>query len=92
LKVAASMYHIFSKHSVEDAKEFFHQLGAGKDKATVPVETFREELISDAKKKTNLPYNTVLAYMIKAWNAFREGKRKLDLVYDKESEKFPMPV
>lgn len=90
-KMAASMYFMFSKHGKAEAKEFFEDLKKGKKAEDENIKLFASEMIKNENREHKLPYNTILAYFIKTWNAYREGDTIEKLSYDKAEEKFPIP-
>lgn len=90
-KVLSSMFFIFSKHGKAEAKEFFEEIKLGKKSTSSVVRLFCAELIKDANRDVKLPYNTILAYLIKTWNAFKSGEELEKLTYDKKTESFPIP-
>lgn len=91
-KILSSMYYIFAGLDKQDAKEFYEELKRGKKSTEQAIRMFCTEMVKDAKREHKLPYNTVLAYFIKTWNAFREGKKLTKLSYDKKTEEFPKPL
>ncbi len=91
-KILSSMFHVFSKHGKQEARDFYSELSAGKKAKTAVVRLFCSELIKNDAREHKLPYNTILAYFIKTWNAYKEGDKLEKLSYDKTEEKFPKPI
>jgi len=87
--MSSFLFAVTAKHGKAKAKRFFYELRTGEEMST-PVKLFRKEMMSDKRRIAKLPYNTVLAYFIKAWNAFKAGEEIDKLSYDKE-EGFPIP-
>ncbi len=91
-KILSSMFYVFAKHGKAEAKEFYEELKDGKKARTPVVRLFCTEMLKNENKEHKLPYNTVLVYFIKTWNAFKEGDKLEKLSYDKTEEYFPKPL
>lgn len=86
---------LFNGIDAEDAEDFFTKLceGAGLE-STDPIWVLREILKDNATAKRRLPSPEVLAYVIKAWNAYREGRQIKQLAWRSggaRPEAFPIP-
>lgn len=86
---------LFNSINAEDCEDFFTKLaeGAGLEK-TDPIWVLREVLEDNAKAKRKLPNLDFLAYVIKAWNAYREGRQIKQLWWrggGARPEAFPTP-
>lgn len=84
------LFYITSKQHPEKASEFFLGL-SGKINVDVgsPVFLLRERLIQNKLANSKLPARSIAALTVKAWLAFRDGKRPSRLRYDID-EKFPI--
>lgn len=86
---------LFNGISPEDCADFFTKLvyGAGLEE-TDPIWVLRETLEDNAKAKRKLSSPEFLAYVIKAWNAYREGRQIKQLWWrsgGSRPEPFPTP-
>lgn len=91
-KMLSSMYYVFGKHGKTEAKEFYKELRMNKKAETPVVRLFCVEMAKNANRDNKIPYNMILAYFIKTWNAFKEGSTFEKLSYDKTVESFPKPL
>lgn len=93
--LAACLYK-FDELDHEDSVEFWRQVATGEDLHRYdPTYELRRHLISNSSSKRKLPTLVVHALIIKAWNAYREGRKIQLLAYKaggKSQEKFPEPV
>jgi hypothetical protein len=72
--VAISCHYLFSRHSEFDSDEFFARLSTGSDLTSgSPILLLRNRLIDDRDKVTYLLKTYVMALVIKAWNAWKQG-------------------
>lgn len=83
---------LFWRIDADDCQEFWDGLhtGAGLS-AESPILRLREQLIDKAAEPGRIPETVILAWVIKAWNAWRENyvpKRNYSL---KAGERFPEP-
>lgn len=86
----ATVHYFGSCIDQDAADEFLHQVGTGIGlNANDPAYVLREKLL--ANKSSMKKYDTPMlcAFYIKAWNAFREG-RKITLLKMKEGEEYPV--
>jgi len=91
LKMLAAMHYIFAQKNRKDANAFFKALAKGEGLAkNSPIGVFRNEIVKDHKNHVKLPYNTVLALLIKSWNHYRLSETTQSITYDKGTEPFPM--
>lgn len=86
---------LFNAINPEDCEDFFTKLaeGAGLEK-THPIWVLREVLDDNAKAKRKLSSPDFLAYVIKAWNAYRDGREIKQLWWrggGARPESFPTP-
>lgn len=90
--LAAFFHYIFSKGDKEAADLFFEKLSTGEMlEEDSPIFVLRKKLL-DAKldKNKKYPRKTIMAFVIKAWNAFIKGEKVTLLVYRVAlGEKFP---
>lgn len=86
---------VFSNIDAEDADWFFERLGSGVGLEQYhPVWTLRKRASEITEATGRVPEDMLLAFVIKAWNAYRDGT-ELRLLRFKPGgaspEKFPMP-
>lgn len=86
---------LFSGIDGQDAAWFFEHLGSGAGLEQYhPVWTLRKRFAEEWQAQTRLPEDIAIAYLIKGWNAFRDGEDIKILRYKPggaQPEKFPMP-
>lgn len=71
--VLAASYYLFSEKDQEHADQFFEQLRDGTNlSAGDPVLMLRNRLTQNSRERGNTPAFIIQAWVIKAWNAFRE--------------------
>lgn len=102
---AGLCYWVFSNLATKDQEEadrlsedltfFYERLKDGAELATDhPIYVLRRTIIDNMNSKTRLNENTSVAYVIKAWNAYREGRTMKYLRYrpgGANPEIFPEP-
>ena len=86
---------LFNRVDAEDAEWFFERLGSGAGLEQYhPVWTLRKRALEISQDTGRVPEDMLLAFVIKAWNAYRNGD-ELRLLRFKPGgaspEKFPMP-
>jgi hypothetical protein len=88
---AAFVHYIASKQSNDKADEFLAAFATGEVLSkTDGVYLLRERILKQSKQKTRLPPIEVLALMIKAWVAWRDGRPVQKLFWSREKgEDFP---
>jgi hypothetical protein len=93
--VIALTHWVFAKIDAEDAAWFFDRLGSGADLEQYhPVWTLRKRAAELNDNAGRVPEDMLLAFVIKAWNAYRDGTELRILRYKPggaSPEKFPMP-
>ena len=73
--VAGLTHWLFSQIDTSDAAEFFHLLISGAIvPETHPVLILRKRIQAEAYKPGRVPEDHMLAFVIKAWNAYRDGE------------------
>lgn len=90
-RAACALFHyLFSEVDVQKADIFFERLSTGENLSkTDPIYELREQLLKfSGSKKIKMTQAHTFALIIKAWNAFYEGRQIKALKYAKE-EKFP---
>ncbi|OPC84149.1 hypothetical protein B4N89_27365 [Embleya scabrispora] len=84
-------HHLFSTISPEEAPEFFARLGDG---ASLPIHhpilTLRTRAMKDVAGGFRIPEPRAMAYLIRTWNAVREGRSMSRIIHDHE-DAMPMP-
>jgi hypothetical protein len=84
-------HFLFSQIDPETAPWFFARVGDGADLPIGhPVLTLRTRIINDRADRARLPEYLYLAYLIRAWNAVRDG-RTLDRIIQPADAPMPMP-
>lgn len=88
--VGCFLMYQFSQQNKERCDEFFLAL-AGKLRVDVdaPVNKLRERLIANKVAKAKLPQKHLSAYVVKAWNAHRDGKRTIGEFRFRDGDGFP---
>jgi hypothetical protein len=77
-----ALHFLFSTIDGDDADAFFDRLATGTGLTDGdPILLLRERMFANAASKTKMQTNDTAALTIKAWNAFREGKRIRQLRY-----------
>lgn len=74
--LGAYMYHVLSKIDSQDAEDFFDRLieGQAVEYTDHPINTLRRTLENDASSDRKMPKARMAAFIVKAWNAYREGR------------------
>jgi hypothetical protein len=85
-------WQITKGHGEEVAEEFFDDLG-NEDTVQGPIGLLRAKLTADAEGRADLSVKEVLAFIIKAFNAWRSGRpmRRLILGTDEPFPQFDVP-
>jgi pterin-4a-carbinolamine dehydratase len=90
--VVAALAYLFSKKNPALANEFVERLIDGANLVQHhPIVTLRDRLIQNKASVAKLPRRLVIIFIIKAWNAMREGN-KLKLLRHTEVENFPVII
>lgn len=92
--VAAFLHCVFARIDKTDADLFFDLLASGEAlRGGDPVYVLRERLISVRSDSSKGQINRawMIAIIIKAWNAHRQG-RKISTLRFKDAERFPTPA
>lgn len=88
-------YWLFSSIDLEDAVWFFDRLGTGAGLEQYhPVWTLRKRAAEAAQDQGRVPEDMLLAFVIKSWNAYRDGEEMRLLRFKPggaRPEKFPLP-
>jgi len=83
------LHYVCAQKDQEKADEFFTSLRTGENLgAQNPINVLRTKLIRNAADKRRFDNDSVARFTIKAWNAFREGRRMTNLVV-RPGEAFP---
>ncbi len=94
-KVAGLTYAVFSRIDQDDADDFFSLLQTGENlSAKDPILILRNRLIADFANRAVTPPHLTLAYIIKAWNFWRDGAEISIIRYKpngSQKETFPVP-
>lgn len=82
--VVAGLHHLFSIADADSARDFFRKLATGEDlSSTSPIYVLRERLIAEhADKASRLNHRALLAFIIRAWNAYMDGETIRRLVFN----------
>jgi len=89
--VTGVAHHVFSRIALDDAVWFFARLGDGAELPVGhPVLTLRNRVMSDRSDRRRIPEARYLAYLVRTWNAVRDGESlsKLQVATDGA---MPMP-
>lgn len=92
--IAAALHYDMCELDRDDAEHFWTSLadGSGLERGN-PIFTLREKLLENAGKRTGkLQVEVVHAFIIKAWNAYREGRELTQLKWTRggaHPEAFP---
>lgn len=88
-----AFYILFRRKSTRDADDFFDKLITGTALSqTSPIYHLREKLLFDRTTKgRKMQLRHKVAYVVLAWNFYREEKRIKTLYFDPK-EKFPKPI
>lgn len=93
--VLALTHWLFTRTDAEDAAWFFDRLGSGAGLEKYhPVWTLRKRTAEIADESGRVPEDVLLAFVIKTWNAYRDGVPLKILRFapgGANPEKFPMP-
>lgn len=74
------------------ANEFFNQLCYGEGNICKPIALLRKKLMDDKFATKKLPVALKNAYIIKAWNYYRNKESIKILKFDFDTEKFPKAI
>lgn len=90
--ITAALMHLLDLHAPDDAEKFWRKLETGLDLSDEldPIYQLRQRLLMWAGTRDRQPDYDVLAVVIKAWNAFREGREVKLLHFKPDVEKFPV--
>ncbi|MFI0915228.1 hypothetical protein [Streptomyces abikoensis] len=84
-------HHLFSRIDTAQAVWFFARLGDGAELPTGhPVLTLRNRVMSERADRRAVPDFRYMAYLIRAWNAVRDG-RELGRIIQAPDAPMPMP-
>lgn len=80
----AALHHLFSAVAEDCADDFFRKLATGEElAASSPIYVLRERLIAEhADKMTSLHNRVLLAFVVRAWNAYMQGETLRRLVFN----------
>jgi hypothetical protein len=87
LGIGTAMHHLFAAVDLDQANEFFQQFVD--DVGTTPAGVLRAALRTMAEQGGRRVQPTMMAMIIKAWNAFRDQKTITLVRYNFGREKFP---
>ncbi|MFD8820823.1 hypothetical protein ACFV1C_00390 [Streptomyces sp. NPDC059605] len=88
--LVGTAHHILSRIDTDEAVWFFARIGDGAElSARHPVLTLRNRVMRDRGDRKSIPEYLYLAYMIRAWNAVRDGR---DLTQIQHTPDDPMPL
>lgn len=89
--IVGTAHHLFSRIELAEAAWFFQRLGNGAELPTAhPILTLRTRAMTEAADRRQTPPDRHLAYLIRAWNAVRDG-RTLDRIQQAPDAPMPMP-
>lgn len=83
VSVLAAMHYLFSVANPEDANDFVTKLATGENmRAGDPPYVLRERLIKEHYDTGGLHSRAKLAFVVRAWNAYRRGETLTRLVFN----------
>lgn len=83
-------HYLFSRISTEDAVWFFARVADGAElPVNHPVLTLRTRVMTDRAGNKRIPDTRYMAYLIRAWNAYRDGRELGRIIQDPDG---PMPM
>lgn len=89
--ITGTAHHLFSRIDLGEAAEFFARVGDGANlDLGHPILTLRNRVMSDSADGLRRGDHVQLAYLIRAWNAVREG-RPLTRIQQPSDAPMPMP-
>ncbi|MFI8278556.1 hypothetical protein ACIGBH_27520 [Streptomyces sp. NPDC085929] len=89
--VTGTAHHVFSRINGEETVWFFARLGDGAElPGGHPILTLRNRIISDRADGRAIPDYRLMAYLIRTWNAVRDG-RELARIQQPADAPMPMP-
>jgi hypothetical protein len=88
--IVGTSHHVFSRIDVSQAVWFFARLGDGAElPGGHPVLTLRTRAMTEAADRRQTPPDRQMAYLVRAWNAVREGRSLARILQDADA---PMPM
>lgn len=89
--VVGTAHHVLSRVAPADAVWFFARLGDGAELTfNHPILTLRARAMTEAAERRRTPDERHMAYLIRAWNAVREGRELGRILYG-PNDAMPMP-
>lgn len=85
------LYAIFYDISPEQAEPFLNQLATGEGIQNNSILLVRNLLIKNKLSIRSVPTSIARAWIIKAWNAFRNGNVLKNIRFSPEAESYPVP-
>ena len=85
-------YALFYDINAKDADEFMEQLATGNDIKNNSIKLLRTKLINDRLSLKKIPVEVKCAFVIKAWNLYRQDQNSKILKWTPETEQFPEPI
>jgi hypothetical protein len=88
--VTGTGHHLFTRIEANDAVWFFQRLADGAElSAGHPILALRTRTMTEAADRRRTPVDRQMAYLIRAWNAVREGRSLSRILQDPDA---PMPM
>ncbi|MFF5422127.1 hypothetical protein, partial [Streptomyces misionensis] len=88
--ICGTAHHILSRIALDEAVWFFARVGDGADLPVGhPILTLRNRIMTDRSDRKNIPEHLYMAYVIRSWNAVRDGR---DLGRIQQASDAPMPL
>lgn len=83
VSAVAALHYLFSTVSPEDAEDFFRKVCTGENlAATDAAYLLRERLIKEHHDASGLHLRVKIAFIVRAWNAYRQGESLRRLVWN----------
>jgi hypothetical protein len=88
--IVGTAHHLFTRLAANDAVWFFQRLADGAElPAGHPILTLRTRAMTEAADRRTTPADRHMAYLIRTWNAVREGRSLSRIIQDADG---PMPM
>lgn len=88
--ITGTGHHLFTRLDGAEAVWFFQRLADGAElPAGHPILTLRTRTMTEAADRRKTPADRQMAYLIRAWNAVREGRSLSRIIQDPDA---PMPM
>jgi hypothetical protein len=90
--IIGGFYCYFQGINESMAEDFFNQLCNAEGNISKPISLLKKKLTDDILSSKKLPVSLKNAYIVKAWNYFRNQESIKVLKFDFDTEKFPKAI